>query len=115
MEEIRRGDAVAAAARLAAVSAFQVLPSSAEIEPLATSCLTELLLPQDALLDALYIALASIHGIDYLVTRNCKHIANAHLRKRLTAINMRLGVSTPIICTPEELLNDDSIPDIFLY
>jgi predicted nucleic acid-binding protein len=109
LEEIRRGDPAAAADRLGAVSAFQVLPSSSEIEPLAASYLTELRLPQDALYDTLHIALASLHGIDYLVTWNCNHIANAHLRKRLAAINMRLGVSTPIICTPEELFNDDSI------
>ena len=114
LEEIHRGDPAAAAERLTAVSEFQVLPASPEIEPLAVSYLTELRLPQDALYDTLHIALASIHCVDYLVTWNCRHIANAHLRKRLAEINMRLGVSTPIICTPEELLDDDSIPTLIL-
>jgi predicted nucleic acid-binding protein len=114
LEEIRRGDPAAATERLAAISEFQVLPASPEIEPLAESYLTELRLPQDALYDTLHIALASVHGVDYLVTWNCRHIANAHLRKRLAEINVRLGVSTPIICTPEELLDDDSIPGLII-
>lgn len=114
LEEIRRGDPAAAAGRLAAVSGLRILQTSSEIEPLAASYLTELRLPQDALYDTLHIALASIHGLDYLVTWNCRHIANAHLRRRLAEINVRLGVSTPIICTPEELLDDDSIPGLII-
>lgn len=114
LEESRRGDPAAATDRLTAVSNLQILPASQEVEPLALAYLSELRLPQDALYDALHIALASVHGIDYLVTWNCRHIANAHLRKRLAEINMRLRVSTPIICTPEELLDDDSIQNLII-
>ena len=62
--------------------------------------------------DALHIAVASVHAVDYLVTWNCKHIANAHLRRGIAEINLRMGVFTPVICTPEELLDDDTIPEL---
>jgi len=57
--------------------------------------------------DTLHLAVASVHAVDYLVTWNCKHIANAHIRRQLAEINNSEGVYTPIVCTPEELLDDD--------
>ena len=50
--------------------------------------------------------------MDYLVTWNCKHIANAYLRRRLSEINGGMRVPLPVICTPEELLDDDIVPDL---
>ena len=107
VEEIRRGDPVAAARRLDSVSSFYSLPTSREVEELAAIYLDELVFPEKALRDTLHVAVASVHNIDYLVTWNCAHIVNAHIRRRLAEINLREGVSIPIICTPEEMVNDD--------
>ncbi len=61
-------------------------------------------LPAKASVDALHIAVATVHGVDYLVTWNCTHIANAALRQRIERICRSLGYQPPTICTPQELL-----------
>ena len=112
LQELGRGDPDAAAERLEAVSEFRVLPLLPDVEPLAALYVSELPLPQTSMYDALHIALASVHAMDYLVTWNCKHIANAHLRRRLSDISQRMNMTIPVICTPEELLDEDIIPDL---
>ena len=64
------------------------------------------LLPLRAARDAIHIAVSAVHGIDILLTWNCKHIANAAIMKELTAIVAGCGYEIPVICTPEELLGD---------
>ena len=59
-------------------------------------------LPAKAAVDALHIALATAHQMDYLLTWNMKHIANAHVRKMVARIFQAQGYNSPIICTPEE-------------
>jgi len=61
-------------------------------------------LPLKARDDAVHIALASVHGIDYLLTWNFKHIANAEMRRAVVAICRANGFEPPITCTPEELM-----------
>ena len=104
--ELTRGDESAAAARMAAIANLAVLhPRGAESE-LVAAYLAQLNLPGRAVADAEHIAAASVAGADYLVTWNCKHIANATIRKKVFEINSAHGVSMPIICTPEELPYD---------
>jgi hypothetical protein len=110
LEEIQRGDPEAADERLRAVSRFPLLPISPEVEHLAALYEKELRFPGRSLRDTLHLAVASVHAVDFLVTWNCKHIANAHIRRRLAALNDAEGILTPIICTPEELLDEDAIP-----
>ena len=111
LEEIQRGDVDAASERVRIAADFLILPATAEVEPLAAEYMRELQLPQKALYDAIHIATASIHGVEYLLTWNCRHIANAHLRRRISEMNTRMGIFTPIICTPEELLDENDIPE----
>ena len=92
------------------MSTFPLLPVGSEVEHLAALYEKELRFPEKSLRDTLHIALASVHAVDYLVTWNCRHIANAHSRRRLQELNNSEGISTPVICTPGELLDDDSIP-----
>jgi hypothetical protein len=66
----------------------------------------DLQLPERASADAVHIGLAIVHGMDYLITWNCRHIANARHRQRIEAICDSLGYVTPVICTPEELIED---------
>jgi len=54
--------------------------------------------------DALHVALAAVHNMDFLLTWNCKHLANAFLRRKTMQIVERLGYTCPVICTPEELM-----------
>ncbi|MBW8003330.1 MAG: type II toxin-antitoxin system VapC family toxin [Planctomycetes bacterium] len=64
----------------------------------------QLEISEKSIRDAIHIAVASVHNIDYLVTWNCAHIANAEVIKKFMKINTTSGIHTPIICTPEELM-----------
>ena len=60
-------------------------------------------LPARAESDAVHIGLAVVNGLDYLLTWNCTHIANAALRPRIEMACRAFGYRMPVICTPEEL------------
>lgn len=66
--------------------------------------IAERLFPESEVADALHLALASVHAMDFLLTWNCRHIAAAEVRRRAAAINTREGFGVPILCTPEELM-----------
>ncbi len=85
-----------------------MLPSTPEIAELAESIMSLGVLPDKAQVDALHIASVAHHEIDYLLTWNCKHIANAKILPRIYDLFAQLGVYIPVICTPEELLGEDS-------
>jgi hypothetical protein len=61
-------------------------------------------MPQNAAEDALHIAVAVVNGLDYLITWNCKHIANAKMRIKIERVCREKGYEPIIICTPEELM-----------
>ena len=63
-------------------------------------------IPRKAVEDALHIAVATLNGIDYLLTWNFKHIANAAMRYKIERISRLTGCEPPIICTPQELLGE---------
>ncbi len=104
VEEAGAGDPGAAKKRLAELKDFQHLELNEKVEKMAQVYIEQLDIPQKAIRDAVHIAVASVHNIDYLVTWNCTHLANAEIIKRLIKINKRYSVRTPIICTPGELM-----------
>lgn len=104
LEEIGRGDPGAAESRLEAVSAFGVLEVSADVRDLAEHYFAAIDLPERARADAYHLALAVWHGMDYLVTWNCTHIAGGKVKLIVQVANARRGISSPMICTPEELM-----------
>lgn len=63
-------------------------------------------IPKKAEVDALHIAIAAVHGVEYLLTWNCTHIANALMRSEIDAICRRQNYEPPTLCTPEELMED---------
>jgi hypothetical protein len=65
-------------------------------------------LPPNASEDALHIAIASTGGLDYLLTWNCKHIANAAIIPRVNVVVRRHGYEPPLIYTPQQLMEDSS-------
>jgi hypothetical protein len=104
LDEISTGDPQAVAKRLDAIKGMSLLELSTEVTSLATRYYGSICLPESARADSLHLALASWHGVDYLVTWNCRHIANGRVRLLVQQINDLLGIATPVICTPEELL-----------
>ncbi len=103
-DEISRGDADAAQRRLTAVSEFKVPAMTVDVASLADTYFGALDIPQKARNDSLHMALAVYHGMDYLVSWNCTHISSGRVRNVVARINDQRGYQTPIICTPEELM-----------
>ena len=107
LEEAALGDAEQARERLQLLAPYPVLSASDHVEQIAAAYLRELRLPERALRDAAHLAFACTYAVDYLLTWNCAHIANAEVRRQLARVNDRLGLVTPVICTPEELLGEE--------
>jgi predicted nucleic acid-binding protein len=103
MTEAARGDAEQARLRLRALQGLPVLPITLEVEDLADAVLQSGSLPQAARSDAIHVAAATLAGVDFLLTWNCRHLANPHLQKRLRALMAARGLTLPEICTPVEL------------
>jgi predicted nucleic acid-binding protein len=104
VQECSAGDKEAAKDRLESIAKLSILPTTAEAEQLAEDLVRGHAVPKTEPEDALHIALAAAHGIQYLVTWNCCHIANASIRVTIERICREAGYEPPVICTPEELL-----------
>ena len=104
IEEASAGDADAARKRLEILKGFSHLELNHAVEKMAQVYVEKLKIPPKALRDAVHLAVASVHSVDYLVTWNCAHIANGEVIKKLMQINSSFGITTPVICTPEELM-----------
>ncbi|BBD54936.1 type II toxin-antitoxin system VapC family toxin [Planktothrix agardhii 1806] len=106
LDEVSRGDAEIANRRLEILRDFPLLEVNQDVQNLAVQFLTKSNLPPKASDDALHIAVATFYAIDYLLTWNCKHIANAQIQKKLAQLSMEAGYELPTICTPNELMGD---------
>lgn len=106
LQEAEAGDKDAAGRRMEALRDIPLLAISEETMYLAQRYLEKGPLPLKAAEDALHIAVATVHGMDYLLSWNCKHIANAEMRKAIVRISQACGYESPIICTPEELMGE---------
>lgn len=104
--EISNGDADAVKRRIAVVEHLPELALTDQAEALAAKLLLGAALPQKAKADALHIAVATVHGMDYLLTWNCTHIANAIMRPKIELICRAAGYEPPVICTPPELVEE---------
>lgn len=103
LDEAAAGDEGAAASRLAALEDAVLLEVTEDAILLAENLVAGGALPPKARVDALHVAMAAVHGMDYMLTWNCKHIANASLRGRIEDLCRAAGFEPPIICTPLEL------------
>ncbi|MEH2367862.1 MULTISPECIES: hypothetical protein [unclassified Nostoc] len=86
------------------LQSLMLLELTEEALELAQAFLSQSNLPPKASNDALHIALATVYGLDYLLTWNCKHMANAQIQRKLSQISSELGYVLPVICTPYELI-----------
>ncbi|MBF0427797.1 MAG: type II toxin-antitoxin system VapC family toxin [Magnetococcales bacterium] len=107
IQEIKMGDKNAAQRRLSLVDPISVLMVSDEIISLGEKLQKYANLPIKANADALHIALAAFHSIDFLLTWNCRHIANGKTRRAIDEAVKAHGMLSPTIVTPEELPEED--------
>lgn len=97
------GDTELARQRLALAKDLPLLAVTEEAERLAPLLLRAAGLALNAETDALHMAVAAVHGMDYLLSWNCKHIANATIRRAIERQCRLSGYEPPVICTPQEL------------
>ena len=102
--EIQRGDSTAAQQRLEVVSSLTVLELLPEVDVLVQKLLDTGAVPWNAEPDAQHIAIATVHGIEYLVSWNHKHIVNEHKREHINQVCQATGFQPTTICTPIELM-----------
>jgi predicted nucleic acid-binding protein len=103
VDEVSLGETEMAEKRLQAIRSFPRLDVHPEADDLAELFVKRGALPPKAAVDALHIAVAAVHKMDYLLTWNCKHIANVEIYRKVAAICREKGYEPPLICTPEEL------------
>ena len=112
--EISRGDPEAAERRKKIVVDLPVLPMNEDVRRLTRRYHDDLGLPEDAEADVLHIAFCVAYEIDYLVTWNCDHLANGEVMKRLQELNQGMGAFSPLMVTPEELMEEKSGEEVAL-
>ncbi len=106
IDEASAGDVEEAKKRTAIIGDSPVLEVTEEAESLAATIMAGGILPPRAVRDAAHVAVAAVNDIDYLLTWNCKHLANAQIMRRISVVCNKDGYNMPLICTPEELMGD---------
>ncbi len=106
LQEAAAGHPEPAGRRLAALAECVVLAVNEQVVDLAAALLFANALPAKAMVDALHVGAAAVHGMEYLLTWNCKHIANATMRGIIEKTCRDAGFEPPTICTPEELTEE---------
>ena len=107
LDEASIGDPIAAATRLAMLHDIDLIPTDSRIEVIADELISRSLMPAKARLDALHVATAAVGGLQFLLTQNCRHIANGHTLPRVYKALEDLGFPNFLIYTPAVFLEDD--------
>jgi len=107
LQEAAGGEPSAAARRMAALEGISVLELTGSVVELARALVAGHAVPATAVVDAVHIAVAAVHGMDFLLTWNCTHIANAVTRGMIERLCRAAGLVPPVICTPEELMEEE--------
>ena len=107
LDECGDGDPTAAAERLNVVDGLDMLELSDDVDTLASTLIAGQAIPASEPRDAFHIAISAVNGVQYLLTWNFKHIANASLRSSIEQICRETGFEPPIICTPDELMRPE--------
>ena len=101
--EISKGNSLSAKKRLELLENIPLLEYNEKITQITEKYVSVLNLPDHLRVDMTHIGFAVYYEIDYLLTWNCSHINNAHMKRQFEKINLSLGYNSPVICTPEEL------------
>lgn len=108
LDECSEGDAEMAGMRVGLLAGIPLLELTNDVVSIAQMLLAKQIIPTKAADDAIHIAVASVHRIDYLVTWNCKHLANPRNWRRISDCVAGFGFRATVICTPEDLIGDDN-------
>ncbi|MEM1280040.1 MAG: type II toxin-antitoxin system VapC family toxin [Cyanobacteria bacterium P01_H01_bin.152] len=109
--EAAQGDGAIATQRLSLLDPIPFLEITEDAIALGQAFLQQSNLPAKAANDSLHMALATVYGLNYLLTWNCKHMANAQIQKKLAQISEQLGYELPVICTPYELMGYEPVEE----
>jgi hypothetical protein len=104
LEEVRAGDDDAARRRMETIGEFAVLEATPEAEALTRAIVRSRAIPKRAVRDAAHIGVAAVSDMDYLLTWNCRHLANGQIIRAVSEICAAYGYRMPVMCTPEELM-----------
>ncbi len=104
LDEASDGDPTFATKRLAVLEGLPRLGAISAADALVARLLDEQIIPAVAAPDAVHVAMAAVHGMDFLLTWNCRHIHNPVLERRIQAACRACGFACPVICSPSELL-----------
>ena len=107
IQESEIGDMEAAKSRLDAISDLPVLELTEQVFELAKSLVETGPIPEEYFEDALHIAVAAVNGIHFLITWNCHHINNPHMRPEIVRVVESFGLECPVICTPDEYMGGE--------
>jgi len=107
VRECAAGDPEAAERRLDVITGIARLEINERVEQIARGLVQRGLVPLQVAEDALHIAIAAAHGVDFILTWNFKHIANPMMQRRIAGFLDEIDLPLPFICTPEELLGED--------
>ena len=102
--EAALGDPQAASRRLEVIESIAELEATEAVRELGKALNSEGAIPQQAEVDAYHVAVAAVNAMDYLLTWNCTHIANAAMRSKIDSVCRNHGYEPPVICTPQELM-----------
>ncbi|NCO35284.1 MAG: DNA-binding protein [Armatimonadetes bacterium CG2_30_59_28] len=108
VDEASKGDADQAARRLAILHTLPKLPITPTVSQLAEELVQSGAIPPKAAGDAVHVAVATVAGVGYVLTWNCRHIANAQVLKQVANVCAHCGYELPSVCTPEELMGGDT-------
>jgi len=103
LDEAHAGNPEAARRRLGILASIPLLDATPQCSALAATLMRMDAVPQSEPEDALHIAIAAVHRMNYLLTWNCAHLANAQRRRRIDMVIGTLGHIAPVICTPDAL------------
>ncbi len=107
LDEAALGDATVAAARLKMLAGIDLIPTDPRIEAVADELIAQHLIPEKARIDAFHVATAAVGGVQYLLTQNCRHIANGHTLPRVYKTLKQLEFPDLLIYTPAVFLGGD--------
>lgn len=106
IDELSDGTPERSRQRLAVLSEVPILPAEPQIAEIVQFYVAHKLMPANVVGDAMHLALASYHKCDFIVTWNCRHLANANKFAHIRVINSMLGLFVPALVTPLELLGE---------
>ena len=112
VDEASDGNPRLAAERLRFLQEVRLLRVTADAHKLKLELLRRTQIPRKAENDALHIAIAAVHGVEFLATWNCRHIANAVTLPLVYDVCRAEGYEPPLVCTPHELLGDSHDEDL---